>query len=95
MKYYSSMTLADYVATNWLEMDPNLVTIIEKEERLLDEAQEEAEAWHENYHEVLDNAIRFRRDLVQLIDQYVGARMSFDDFLTEIKMVVDEVEFEQ
>lgn len=94
MKYYSSMTLADYVAANWLEMDPNLVKLVEDESRHLAEAREDADNWNENYHDVLSAAEHFQRDLQSLIDDYTHARISFDDFLIDLRTSVRDVVFD-
>ena len=92
MKYYSSMTLADYVAANWLEMD--LVRLIEKEASLLNDAREDAEAWQDNYEDVLRNAEGFKADVLNLLDEYSFTKLSFEDLITSLRSLARDVEFE-
>ena len=94
MKYYSSMTLADYVAANWLEMDPDLVRLIEKEASLLNDAREDAEAWQDNYEDVLRNAEEFKADVLSLLDEYSFTKLSFEDLIISLRSLARDVEFE-
>ncbi|USV40880.1 hypothetical protein [Xanthomonas phage BUDD] len=47
MQFYSSMTLADFLAVNWTLMDPNVVSLIEREADRIDELEEDLHSWKE------------------------------------------------
>ncbi|WEM34277.1 hypothetical protein [Xanthomonas phage X1] len=54
MQFYSSMTLADFVAANWTLMDPNVVSLIEREADRLAELEEDVISWKAISEDIVD-----------------------------------------
>lgn len=94
MKYYSSMTLADYVAANWMELPKELVELFEKESDRFFDQEDAICAWREAYQDARDAGDDLVREINKTCDAYATARMSSEDFLLEIRYLADEADFE-
>lgn len=98
MKYYASMTLADYLAVNWLSMDPDLVRLIEieldKTGREISSLQEDVDDWQENYSDLQTQARGLVRDITTHVDWYTGMNESVGELITNIRHTLDRVDFD-
>lgn len=91
MRIYETMTLEDFLSANWIDLQPDLVRLLERTQRDLDEALADSEAWHDNYESLLDEATAFKNTILELAcdtSEDVNAR------LDNIKEEIDHMNFE-
>lgn len=93
MKYYSSMTLADFVDANWMDLPRDLVRLLENEaERLIDQEMD-IEAWHDNYDDMQRALEKMIESVNCAVDSYVTAQISPSDLVSELRSICNDAEY--
>lgn len=93
MRYYSTMSLADYMNANWMELPPELVALYEREAARFDDQTNEIEHWKESYDLLKDDADQFLKAVEDCIDEQVYANRDLGDFILELRDVCSSASF--
>ena len=99
MKYYSSMTLADYVAVNWSSMDQNLVNLIrldiEENQVEFKQLKDENDEWEESFDDLLTEARQFGTQISESLHTYTFEKGSIEYLIADILQAVKFADFLQ
>jgi hypothetical protein len=91
MQYYSSMTLADYIQANWMELPKELVALFEEENERYYDQQGRIENLEENCHNAYKDLEEFRDAIEDCVDEAAFAQRSLGDLITDLRIMCKEL----
>jgi hypothetical protein len=91
MQYYSSMTLADYIQANWMELPKELVALFEKESERYYDQQHQIEILQDDLHHTSTQLDEFRNAIEDVVDEAAFAQRSLGDLITDLRVMCKEL----